>query len=219
MKKRIVLCLALFGLCCPGIGGFVFLQSRHDSSPAQQQKETAGVTKTLSGSSQQAIEVPPTTDEKNNHKTPGPNPRYLSVAKLDLQKARITPVSTTTDDRIEAPANIYDAGWYTKSAKPGEAGAVFIDAHVSGPHNPGIFSKLKSLRLGDGISIERGDGVTVKYVVEYVEQISASEVDMRKALNPYVAGKNGLNLMTCGGMFDKQTNQYQDRVIVYASQV
>jgi hypothetical protein len=50
-------------------------------------------------------------------------------------------------------------------------------------------------------------------------QVPADKLDMSDLLIPVTVGKAGLNLITCGGKFLKESDTYQDRVIVYAEQV
>jgi hypothetical protein len=53
--------------------------------------------------------------------------------------------------------------------------------------------------------------------VAVVEQQAVDKIDMHQVLQPYGASAQGLTLMTCGGPFDTQKDQYDDRVIVYAT--
>lgn len=146
-------------------------------------------------------------------------PRIIQIPKLGT-KARVLQVGLDTKNAVVAPANIHDAGWYTGSAKPGEAGkATLLDGHVSGPTQPGVFKNIGSLQASDSILLEKGDGTTLTYVVVKTEKVAAENVDMQRALTSVTKGKHGLNLISCTGKFDKQTNTFADRVIVYAEQV
>lgn len=144
-------------------------------------------------------------------------PRKLSVEKLGIE-ARILRLGVTVDNQFKAPANIYDTGWFEGSAKPGELGAVLLDGHVHGPTQPGVFVGLKKLQKGDKISLERGDGKIFTYSVVTSKTYAADKVDMGAALSSIAPGKPGLNLITCTGEIDKQTNHYKDRLIVFAVQ-
>ena len=59
---------------------------------------------------------------------------------------------------MQAPINVFDAGWYTGSVRPGQKGASIIVGHVSGPTRHGIFEKLSQLKNGDSITIGNGAG-------------------------------------------------------------
>ena len=144
-------------------------------------------------------------------------PRALTIAKLGVQ-ARILRTTAKANNELGTPPNIFDTAWYDGSAKPGEAGAVLIDGHVSGPTRHGVFYDLKKLKPGDKIQVERGDGKTYTYSVVTAKVYDASNVDMAAAVNPVTAGKAGLNLMTCTGQVDSSGNHFKQRLIVFAAQ-
>jgi sortase A len=150
----------------------------------------------------------------SNYQVSPDMPRYLKIDKLSLF-ARIKRVGVDAQNAIEAPKNVYDAGWYDGSAKPGEPGAVFIDGHVSGPTRGGIFVNLKKLKNGDSVKVEMGNGTKYTYRVVATERVPKDQVDMAKALRPYEQGKQGLNIMTCAGTYDKNSETYDFRYIVY----
>lgn len=161
-------------------------------------------------------EAAPSSEQKTAHTAPADYPRYLDIGKLGLSEVRVHAVGLDTNGHIAAPTNIHDAAWYKTSAKPGQTGTTFIDGHLSGPNEPGVFAELKKLATGDDITIETGAGATVTYTVEKVEQLPVDQVNMEEALQ-YKSDEQSLTLMTCGGHFDRAKNAYEDRVIVYAT--
>jgi len=124
----------------------------------------------------------------------------------------------TTEGVLNAPASAWDVGWYNQSGLPGlDVSALLIDGHVNDALNsPGIFYKLSSLISGDRIEVERGDGQKFTYSVVNVEQKSLRDVDMTAMLKSAIPGKQGLNLITCGGTYSYETKTYDDRVLVFA---
>lgn len=166
------------------------------------------------------------TDENPDEKDPGPNavrdytvapdmPRRISIPKIGVN-ARILAMGVKDDNQLMAPANIYDTGWYQQSAKPGQNGAMLIDGHVSGRTLKGVFSKLDQLGEGDRISVERGDGQLFSYKVVKTQSYPKDAVDMAAAITPVIAGKQGLNLVTCAGTRENGTAGYSERLIVFA---
>jgi LPXTG-site transpeptidase (sortase) family protein len=145
-------------------------------------------------------------------------PRALYIDKLNIA-ARVMPMAVNADNSIQAPKNIFDSGWYSDSAKPGEAGAVFIDGHASGATRQGLFAYLDTLKMGDTVQIEKGNGEKLNYKVVQIESVSLADVDMSKALKPYGNASKGLNLMTCTGKWLPKEKTYDHRVIVYTEQV
>lgn len=145
-------------------------------------------------------------------------PRALYIDKLDVA-ARIMPMATNTDGSVQAPKNIFDSGWYNGSVKPGETGAMFIDGHASGATREGLFAYLDTLKKGDTVQVEKGDGEKLSYKVVHTETVALADVDMRKVLLPYENGTKALNLMTCTGKWLPQEKTYDHRVIVYTEQI
>lgn len=150
-----------------------------------------------------------------NYQVAGPNPRAIYIHKIGLS-ARILPMSVGNDGALQAPANIYDTGWYTGSVRPGETGAMLIDAHASGGTVNAAFDKLHKLMAGDIITLETGDGTQYNYKVAAAETSPKDEVDMQKVLLPYDNAQQGLNLITCTGTFTKDYTTMSDRLVVYA---
>lgn len=145
-------------------------------------------------------------------------PRYILIPEIDV-KAMIKQVGVTPDNHIEAPHNIFDVGWFNQSARPGDAGASLMAGHVSSWNSPGIFYKLKTLRPGDSIVVQRGDDSKLTYTVVKSVVYAADKVDMEAALKPVNPTKPGLNLITCAGKVIKGTNDFDQRMIVFAEQL
>lgn len=165
-----------------------------------------------------ADETEPDSNAFQDHNVAADMPRYIRAPKIVLNN-RVVSIGTTDDNELKAPGNIYNVGWYDKSSKPGQPGAALVDAHVHGPTKPGAFYNLKLLRTGDEIEVERGDGAKIKYQVAATETVDAAKVDMSKMMRPYKSDKPGLNLITCGGAYNKTTKMYEQRVLVYAVQI
>lgn len=153
-----------------------------------------------------------------NYQVASSLPRLLYSSDLKVA-ARILPMSVTIDGNIQAPRNINDAGWYSGSVKPGEPGAVFIDGHASGASRQGLFGYLYTLKPGNELQVEKGDGSRLTYRVMKVDTVALDAVDMKKVLQPYEGVTNGLNLMTCTGAWVNSEKTYDQRVIVWTQQV
>jgi sortase (surface protein transpeptidase) len=143
--------------------------------------------------------------------------RLLIIPKIKV-KARVTQVGVDKSNRLQAPINIYDAGWYTGSAKPAQKGAVVIDGHVHGPTKPGVFAELGQLGTGDVIKIEKGNHKIVSYKVVKTKVYDVEHVDMSAVMTSVSTKLNGLNLITCTGPLDAKTDSYTQRLVVFAVQ-
>lgn len=154
----------------------------------------------------------------SSYKTAPDLPRAIRIEKIGVE-ARVLRLGVRANNQLGAPPNIFDAGWYEASSKPGEGGAVVIDGHVSGPTKPGVFHKLDKLATGDKITVERGDGNVISYTVVTKRTYPNDKVDMAAALVSITPGKNGLNLITCEGEVDHTGAHFKERLIVFAEQL
>jgi LPXTG-site transpeptidase (sortase) family protein len=145
-------------------------------------------------------------------------PRALYIDKLNIA-ARVLPMSVNTAGSIQAPINIYDSGWYNGSVKPGDTGAAFIDGHASGPTREGLFAYLDTLKEGDTLQVEKGDGSKLTYKVVHTDVVPLADLDMKNVLLPYNGVTKGLNIMTCTGKWLPREKTYDHRVVVYTQQI
>ncbi|MDO5480349.1 MAG: class F sortase [Candidatus Saccharibacteria bacterium] len=164
------------------------------------------------------VEVPPSDTEVSEYTVAPDRPRYLSIERLEINKARILPMGINEKGELSTPNNIFDVGWYYNSSKPGKGGTLLIDGHNGGPHVQGVFKALPSLSEGDIIVIERGDGTIFKYSV--VENISVplSEANdyMGVAIRTPLNGKESVTLISCSGEWSQAQRTYLSRQFVRA---
>lgn len=155
-------------------------------------------------------------DALANYTVAADAPRLLTINEIDV-RARILPMEVNPDNSMQAPLNIYDSGWYTGSTKPGQSGAMLIDGHASGPTREGLFAYLDTLKKGDEVTVERGDGETFSYTVRHVETVDLEDVDMQKLLQTYDGAEQGLNMITCAGAWMQDEKTFNQRTMVYAT--
>ena len=145
------------------------------------------------------------------------DPKKIVIPNINVD-GYIQNVGKDKNNQVVAPGNIFIAGWYTQSSRPGKKGLSIIDGHLNGYTKDGIFINLEKLKVGDELSVEMGDGTKYQYKV-----ISNDTVDEDKATaylfsqSPKV--KKQLNLITCGGDYDKKNHLYSKRVIVGTEQI
>lgn len=120
--------------------------------------------------------------------------------------------------QVAVPNNVHLAGWFVDTVAPGKPGLSIIDGHVSGRTTDGVFMNIKKLQQGDTIKIEMGDGTVHTYAVITVLQVKADEASSQLfSQDPSVVSQ--LNLITCGGNFDRAKAQFNDRIIATAKLV
>jgi LPXTG-site transpeptidase (sortase) family protein len=179
--------------------------------------ETAVVEDTSAQQLAQASQQVSTPGANGSYSVAPGEPKKLKIQKLGINAA-IVSLGLTNTGAVDTPENIWDAGWYNGSAKPGTDGAVFIDGHSSASRGA-LFGNLDKLVVGDQIQIERGDGVVLTYKVAHTVIVDRNAVDMVSMMKPYGGVARGLNIITCVGKWIDSEKTLQNRTLVYAQQI
>jgi LPXTG-site transpeptidase (sortase) family protein len=146
------------------------------------------------------------------------DPKHITLPTIETE-GFIQNVGVDQYKQVAVPNNTHLAGWFTNSVKPGEKGLSIIDGHLNGRRsNEGIFANLQKLKKDNIFTIEFGNNSVKKFKVIDINTVTIG--DAANALfsqDPSI--KNQLNLITCGGNFDKQSQQYDKRIIVISELV
>ena len=114
--------------------------------------------------------------------------------------------------------------WYNLGPRPGETGNAVIAGHYGWLNNqPAVFDNLYKLKKGERIFIENMStsadekGSVITFVVREIQIIggyqNASEVFNSRD------EKSHLNLITCGGIWNEFTQNYSERLVIFADKV
>jgi LPXTG-site transpeptidase (sortase) family protein len=141
-------------------------------------------------------------------------PTRIAIPSLEVD-AEIVAVGLEPDGSMEIPpAEV--AGWYHYGPKPGaETGSAVIAGHVASQGLPGVFLKLRSLPVGDEVTVTDADGRTHRYVVSERFQVGKGQLPSAELFR--TSGEPVLTLITCGGEFDRKSRRYSDNVIIRAT--
>ena len=142
-------------------------------------------------------------------------PRYIRIPSIGVE-ARVRRLGVDSKGAIGSPNNIFDAGWYDGSVRPGERdGASVIIGHVAGAKEHGLFWSLASIGVGSTVEVEKGNGEIITYKVTKIEKLPGNNLDMSSYLKPDTAGRNDLKLITAAGKFEDIGTGYTGRVVVH----
>lgn len=205
VMQRIAILLIMIGAA--GLVGGIWTYVDQPEPPAQ-----SGADKTRTPSS-----TKPSKHAIDAYRVAPDVPKYIEIPTIHVATTRTIQLGLMKNNEIAVPDNVYDAGWYKASAKPGKNGAMFIFGHVSSWQAKGVFYNLKKLQPGDKVYITRGDNRQFTYRVLSKKMYDHTKVDMRTVLAPIEPGKPGLNLMTCAGHVIKGTNEFSERLVVFAT--
>jgi sortase (surface protein transpeptidase) len=129
-------------------------------------------------------------------------------------RAPVVRLGLNPDHTLEVPTNFGDTGWWTGGARPGEPGPAIIAGHVDSHTGPAVFYRIRELRAGDAVIVERRDGSRARFVVQGSEQYPKARFPTARVYGR-TAGPT-LRLITCAGTFDRSSGHYLDNTVVYA---
>jgi LPXTG-site transpeptidase (sortase) family protein len=132
--------------------------------------------------------------------------------------ATIEKVALTASASLDVPKNPLDTGWYDLGPRPGETGSAVMDGHVDWFNGAtAVFANLDKLIPGNTITIQDENGAAVNFLVSEIRRYDPTTV----ATDVFVSndGKAHLNLITCDGVWDKKTQQYSQRLVVFADKI
>jgi len=158
------------------------------------------------------IEVAPLPSQVMSPGPPSP-PARLSIPAIGVRSSLVG-LGLAGDGSMEVPVDYGRAGWFTEGTVPGETGPAVIAGHVDSKTGPAVFYRLRDLRQGDTIHVDRADGVRLRFVVEERAQYPKASFPSAAVYGPVPWA--ALRLVTCGGEFDRARGSYRDNVVVYA---
>lgn len=159
---------------------------------------------------------------------PGPTTQGPALApetplpvRVDLPSigvsSELTDLRLQPDGSLEAPEDFAVAGWWVEGTRPGDPGPAVVVGHVDSFRGPAVFFKLGLLQQGSQVLIQRKDGSSVTFQVTEVGQYPKDQFPTQLVYGS--TPEPTLRLITCGGVFNRETHSYQDNVVVFARQV
>ncbi len=178
---------------------------------ARQHKATPKTESLITYSTDSPDESKANADNYDWRGTPD-EPKKIRITKINVD-AFVQKAGVDQRKQVAVPNNVHLAGWFAESAKPGQDGLSIIAGHVSGKTSDGVFKNLNKLSKGDEFEIELGNGEVKHHKLVDTQQVKESAAaDVLFSQQPSV--KSQVNLITCGGQFDRGSNQFSDRIIV-----
>ena len=143
---------------------------------------------------------------------PASPPAELSIPAIGVHSG-LSQLKLNADGSLQVPASYTKAGWYDRSATPGQPGPAIVAGHVDSYAGPGVFFRLGALRPGDMVLLRRADGRTVRYVITGVRQYAKDRFPTLAVYGP--TRLPTIRLITCGGTFDRASGHYLANVIAF----
>jgi len=140
-------------------------------------------------------------------------PERLAIPALGVD-TRVGTLGLQPDGQIMVPSNARYVGWFRFGPTPGQVGSSTILGHVDSFRGPGVFFNLKNLKPGDTLSVQLASHAVAHFVVLRVVEYSKSAFPDQLVYGPH--GTRDLNLITCGGVFDRATGHYESNIVVFS---
>jgi len=158
-------------------------------------------------------------DQKNGDSSSSevisPLPIRLRIAKINVD-AVIEFVGLTPLGAMGAPKGGKNVGWYSAGPHPGDIGSAVIDGHFGRWKNGegSVFDNLDKLEKGDTIYVEDDKGTFISFIVRE-SRTYESNADASDVFSSDDEGSH-LNLITCEGIWNKDSKSYSGRRVVFA---
>ncbi|MCC6628984.1 MAG: sortase [Chloroflexi bacterium] len=141
-------------------------------------------------------------------------PVLLTIPRLRISAA-VEHVGLAQDGAMEVPKRYDTVGWYKLGSRPGERGSAVLAGHLDSKTGPAIFWRLGDLRPGDPVAVRSDDGVERRFTVEGLETYRYDAAPLQRIFA--AADRARLNLITCSGVFDRRAQNYDLRLVVFAT--
>jgi sortase (surface protein transpeptidase) len=129
--------------------------------------------------------------------------------------SRIVDIGVDGTGALVPPDTTDVTGWFTAGPLPGATGPALLAGHVDSRAGPGVFFRLREVRAGDVVTVDRADHSSVSFVVDSTARVAKAAFPTELVYSPRPVAM--LRLVTCGGSFDPSVRSYRDNIIVNAT--
>lgn len=145
-------------------------------------------------------------------------PRFTRPVRLSIPSigvdTDVEEVGLDEEERMDVPGSYETVGWYKLGPYPGEAGNAVIAGHLDSPTAPAVFYNLTNLQEGDEFSVTDEEGRELTFTVIQKTLYQNEEFPLTEVFGP--SDRPRLNLITCDGTFDHNSQLYSHRLVIYS---
>ncbi len=208
-KKALAAIVLLLGMTSFGVGAYQLTQ-RHTATTGKPTLPNPAVT--IAETITKPEEKKPTQEQASSYKVPNDQPRSITIKSVNIY-GLVQRVGLTKENAVGTPSNVNFAGWYANAALPGAKDLSIIDGHYSGLYNGGVFKNLGTVKVNDVVEVEFGDKSIKKFSVVEVKKLPEPE-SAAYLFKKQDGIESQLNLITCGGKYNKAKQTFDDRTVV-----
>ncbi|WP_082526843.1 class F sortase [Kitasatospora sp. MBT63] len=144
---------------------------------------------------------------------PAAPPVRIRIPRIRVDSG-LTDLQVQGDGHLGTPDDPQVAGWWSQGPAPGSPGTAVIVGHVDSLTGPAVFAGLSVLRPGDAITVDAADGTTSSFTVQALRSYDKDDFP-----DDLIFGNTpdpGLHLITCGGTYDRASQEYLSNLVVFA---
>jgi LPXTG-site transpeptidase (sortase) family protein len=137
----------------------------------------------------------------------------LVISNINVN-TRIESVGLTKLGAMEAPKSPENVAWYNLGPVVGSIGSAVIAGHFGWKEGiPAVFDNLNKLQIGDRVYVKSVNQEVLTFVVQKTK-IYDKDADTTEV---FISNDklSRLNLITCEGVWDKDSKVYSDRLVVF----
>ena len=150
-------------------------------------------------------------------KTGPGRPIRIQIPSIGVN-AKLENVGLKADSSMGAPLGPVNAAWFYSGPVPGAKGNAVIDGHYGWKDGiRAVFDDLHKTKAGEMIYIEDQKGIITAFIVTNVITYTEGQ-DTYDIFNSRDDGYH-LNLITCGGAWDRVSQHYADRTVVLSDRI
>jgi LPXTG-site transpeptidase (sortase) family protein len=157
---------------------------------------------------------------------PAPAPVRFLIPRLYIDAPVVT-LGLDSNRYPAVPDRPDQVAWYNFSAAPGQNDNAVFAGHVDwqtrrGDPIPGVFYRLREMKIGDQVTVSLEDGAQLQYRVTGNVATAYNDPNVLRAMGS--SSKDVITLITCGGAWvidpkELYGGNYTHRIIVRAERV
>ncbi|HET6262885.1 MAG TPA: class F sortase [Chloroflexia bacterium] len=144
-------------------------------------------------------------------------PTYLTIPTMGVV-SKVEHVGVDKNNNMDIPKEAMNVGWFKPGTIPGNPGNSVIDGHLNWYGvAEAVFFHLDKLKAGDRVYVRDDKGRDRAFVVTKQVVCAWNNCPLMDVFGP--TKQTRLNLITCQGTFDRATQNYEKRLVVFTEMV
>lgn len=119
---------------------------------------------------------------------------------------------------MDIPTYVENVAWYNLGAAPGEIGNAVLAGHLDAVGGvPAVFFDIAKLQPGDRITVISEDSTEHHFAVTRQQVYPYDQTPFGEVFG--ISLRSNLNLITCNGSWNRNDQNYTNRLVVFTEKV